>query len=68
MGGGDKLKIRKTSDGVLAENILDALKKNTGFCPCKLEHIPENKCMCAEFINSQNLGPCHCGLYVKEEI
>ena len=36
----------------------------------RLQHIPENICICSEF--KQQLadpdyhGPCHCGLYVKD--
>ena len=68
MGGGDKLRIHKTKDTALAEKILADLRRNDNYCPCKLEHIPENKCPCAEFINGDKLGACHCGLYVKEEL
>ena len=44
------------------------VKNNDGYCPCKLLKKPENKCMCKEFIESQKLGECHCGRYVKTEI
>lgn len=67
MGGGDKLKICVTKDEQLKEKIRKALADNEGYCPCKLEKIPENKCICEEFLNG-GLGPCHCGLYTKEEI
>ena len=60
------MKIRVTSDEQLKAEIRQALKDNFGYCPCRLEHIPENKCMCQEFLN-QKSGPCHCGLYIKEE-
>ena len=42
-----------------------AIKANDGYCPCRLEHKQENKCMCDEF-KKQKTGTCHCGLYVKE--
>lgn len=45
--------------------ILVALQKNDGYCPCRVEKIPENKCMCKEF-REQESGYCHCGLYYKE--
>lgn len=54
--------------GEQAEAVLEALRKNDFYCPCKLEHIPENKCMCKEFLEQQTEGPCHCGLYIKTEI
>lgn len=61
------MKIKVTNDIELRNKIRQALKDNEGFCPCRLEKIPENKCMCKEFIE-QGVGPCHCGLYIKEEI
>ena len=60
-----KISIIKDKDKV--KEIRDAIKANDGYCPCKIEKIPENKCMCKDFIEA-GLGPCHCGLYVKEEI
>lgn len=46
------------------KEILDALKANDNYCPCRLERIPENKCMCKQF-REQEEGICHCGLYIK---
>lgn len=60
------LKIRRTNDKKLKAEVLEALKKNDGYCPCKLEHIPDNKCMCKDF-REQESGECHCGLYIKEK-
>lgn len=37
---------------------------NYPYCPCRLEHIPDNICMCKEF-REQKEGLCHCGLYRK---
>ena len=47
----------------LVEEVRRKLKENDGYCPCKLLHIEENKCMCKEF-REQMEGECHCGLYV----
>ena len=44
------------------------IAENGGFCLCKIGKIPENKCMCKEFIESQELGECHCGKFIKTEI
>ena len=60
------MRIEITSDLVKKKEILDALKANDNYCPCRLEKIPENKCMCKEF-REQKEGPCHCGLYIKYE-
>lgn len=54
-----------TADTKLREEILQALQKNLGYCPCRLEKTPDTKCMCKEF-REQKEGTCHCGLYIKE--
>lgn len=59
------MKIRMTDDVELIETIKQGLKETGGFCPCRVERTPENKCMCKEFIE-QEYGTCHCGLYIKE--
>ncbi len=47
------------------------MAKNGGYCPCRLQHIPENLCICQEFqqqIADENFsGYCHCHLYYKEK-
>lgn len=53
-------------DRDFANEIRKAVRANNGYCPCKLEHIPENKCMCQEFVQ-QASGMCHCGLYIKQK-
>lgn len=60
------MKIRVTSDVELKEKIRKALKDNDGYCPCKLERIEDNQCMCKEFLGQES-GSCHCGLYYKEK-
>lgn len=54
----------------LVAKIKDGLKKKGGYCPCRLERTPENKCMCKEFreqIKDPNFtGYCHCMLYYKD--
>lgn len=60
------MKIRLNLEGKELNDMLDAIVKNGGFCPCKLEKTPENKCMCREFREMKS-GECHCGLYIKEE-
>lgn len=47
----------------------DTLKENDGFCPCRLEHLEGNKCICKDFaskIEDKDFeGECHCGYYYK---
>ena len=61
------LKITYNQDKQIVDKILDALNKNNGYCPCKLEKNNDTKCMCKEF-KEQKEGYCHCGLYIKENI
>lgn len=61
------LKIAYNQDKQIVDKILDALDKNNGYCPCKLEKNNDTKCMCKEF-REQKEGYCHCGLYIKEDI
>lgn len=51
-----------------ADKIIKALNDNGGYCPYKVQRLPENKCMCKEFREQEEDGYCHCGLYYKEEI
>ena len=44
--------------------IIDGLIKKGGYCPCKVQKIPENLCPCTEFLTT---GVCHCRLWVKIE-
>ena len=59
--------VKFNDDKKIVEKIKEGLKKKDGFCPCKLGKLPENKCMCKEFLE-QGLGFCHCGLYEKIEL
>ena len=62
------MKISVTSDNSLKNEIREALKKNNGYCPCSLIKSKDTLCMCKEFLEQNKLGPCNCGLYIKEEI
>ena len=50
-------------DDVFVKNFKKRLKQNNGFCPCKLQRIPDNKCPCKDF---RETGECTCGLYIKD--
>lgn len=53
------------NDEQVVNRIRSALLENDGYCPCKIEHNADTKCMCKEFRESQETGACHCGLYQK---
>ena len=60
------MRIRMNPDRKFANEVLQKIRDNGGYCPCKLEKTVENKCMCKEFLEMEG-GTCHCGLYIKEE-
>lgn len=63
--------IRLNEDKELVALIKQGLKEKGGYCPCRLERIPENKCMCEEFkaqiADPEFEGYCHCMLYFKSK-
>lgn len=62
------MKVEVSSNKELVEEIRKKLKANGGYCPCALEMNESTKCMCQEFLTRKELGPCHCGLYIKTEV
>lgn len=65
------MKVTLNENKEVVERIKAGLEKKGGYCPCRLERIPENKCMCKEFrdqIADPNFeGYCHCLLYYKSK-
>ena len=63
------MKIELNKDKIVVNLIKEGLKKNGGYCPCKLQKTEDTKCMCKEFkeqIKDPNFeGFCHCMLYYK---
>ena len=59
------MNIKMTDNVKLQKIILDKLKENDGYCPCRIEQTPDTKCMCKEFREQTDTGTCHCGLYIK---
>ena len=63
-----KFKINK-EEPELVSQILEQIKSNGGYCPCKILHNKDTKCMCKEFkdiLNSDSepvYDTCACGLY-----
>lgn len=64
-------KIRLNDDREVVAQIKEGLKRTGGYCPCRLERTPENKCICREFRTQMEdptfEGYCHCMLYYKEK-
>lgn len=65
------MKIRLNDNQEIVQTIREGLRRTGGYCPCRLEKTPENKCMCQEFcdqVADENFeGYCHCMLYYKEK-
>ena len=60
------MKITINKDKLEVERIRAALDENDRYCPCKITKIPENRCICKDFLDKEDNGWCHCGLYYKE--
>lgn len=67
----EKPKFHLNPNEEIVKTIREGLKRTGGYCPCRREHTPENKCMCEEFrkqIEDPNFeGFCHCMLYYKSK-
>ena len=65
------MKITVNPDQEVANAVKEGLVRTGGYCPCRMERTPENKCMCKEFrdqIKDPNFeGFCHCFLYYKSK-
>ena len=63
------MKIKFNENKEIVDRIKKGLEEKNGYCPCKLQKIEDNKCMCKEFreqIADPNFeGYCHCRLYYK---
>ena len=59
------LKIIKNPDEQTYKQVTQAVKDNSGYCPCKLEKNEDTHCPCKEFREDDKTGFCHCGRYYK---
>ena len=63
--------IRLNEDKELVASIKEGLKMKDGYCPCRLQKLPEYKCICEEFkqqiADPDFEGFCHCKLYYKSK-
>lgn len=61
------MKIIENPDKEYVRDVRDKLRKNSGYCPCRILKSENTKCMCKEFreaVKSGKAGTCHCGLYI----
>ena len=63
------MKITLNEDAEIVARIKEGLRRTGGYCPCRLAHIEDNRCMCKEFREQlkdpEYEGYCHCLLYYK---
>lgn len=52
----------KNPDTEFVKNLRKRIKDNGGYCPCRPDKIPENKCLCEAY---RTTGECICGLFIK---
>ena len=61
--------VRFNEDAAFVDRIETALKMRDGYCPCRIQKIPDNICPCKEFrdqiADPAYEGYCHCRLYFK---
>ena len=62
--------IKLNPDSGYVAKLREVMAKNGGYCPCRIQRIPENICICREFkeqmTDPEFKGYCHCKLYCKE--
>lgn len=65
------MRIRLNENEAVVAKIREGILKKEGYCPCRLERIEDNYCMCKEFrdqvADPDFEGYCHCMLYYKEK-
>ena len=58
-------------DAEMVRIIREGLKRTGGYCPCRIQHTEENRCICQEFrrqmADPEFEGYCHCMLYYKSK-
>ena len=58
------MRITVNPDKEVVKEVREGLKRNGGYCPCRVVKNEDTKCICKEF-REQPEGECYCGLYIK---
>ena len=65
------MSVRFNENKEIVAKIKEGLKLKDGYCPCRLQRLPEYKCICEEFkqqiADPEFEGYCHCKLYYKSK-
>ena len=59
-----RITINKDKDFV--RELRKKIEDNDGYCLCAIEKTSDTKCICKEFLDSDKIGYCSCGLYRKD--
>ena len=63
--------VRLNENEEMVKIVKDGLKRTGGYCPCRMQKLPEYKCICDEFkaqiADPDFEGYCHCMLYYKSK-
>lgn len=62
------LKIIPNPDEEMYSTVTEAVKKNDGYCCCRIVKNKDTKCMCKEFKDQQSTGLCYCERFMKVEV
>ena len=62
------LKIIPNPDKEMYIAVTEAVKKNDGYCCCRIVKNKDTKCMCKEFKDQQFTGLCYCERFMKVEV
>ena len=58
-------------DAEMVRTIREGLTRTGGYCPCRIQHTEETRCICQEFrrqmADPEFEGYCHCMLYYKSK-
>ena len=65
------LAVKLNENKEIVAKIKEGLKMKDGYCHCRLQKLPEYKCICDEFkqqiADPEFEGYCHCKLYYKSK-
>ena len=65
------MKVTENENKEIVKKVREGLERTGGYCPCRIQRTPENKCMCEEFkrqiADPDFEGYCHCMLYYKSK-
>jgi ferredoxin-thioredoxin reductase catalytic subunit len=62
------LKIIPNPNKEVYETETKAVKESGGYCPCRLVHNQDTKCVCKDFKEQKTEGLCYCERFMKVEV